>query len=268
MTLESTLSLKLVDLQGDIGIFLGWGRGAALGDPAWSTQQQAMVDSISKSGLRQFYFPPPVEGQESSYDWSFLKPIVTIDFPAGASTIALPDDFGGFEGEITLLSTTSQVSWPVSLVGEGAVRQQYSALPIANGRPLMAALQPLKGTTASAGQRFQLYIFPNADQDYSLQFAYYILADYLSGSQPYAYGGMAHAETILESCLAIAEQRLDDASSVHSAKFQERLMASISLDRRSKPQTLGYNRDNSDHRRYGREDLHWLNTVKVNGVQY
>lgn len=266
---ESTLSLKYSDLVGEVGLFLGYGRGAEFGDSAFTTQQQAAIDSCVRSGLRQFYFPPPLDQSGSSYDWSFLKPTVELTFAQGEDHIDLPDDFGGFEGPIGLLSTTSQVSWQVPLTGEGNVRQKYSELPEATGRPLLAALAPQKGTTFLRGQRFQMLLFPLADTDYTLQFAYYVLPDYLSGSYPYAYGGMAHAETILESCLAIAEQRLDDASSVHSMKFNERLAASVSLDRRSKPQRLGYNGDNSDGRnRLDRRGLHWQNLVTVGGVQY
>lgn len=264
---ESTLSLSYYDIAGEVGLFLGYGRGANNNDQAWTTHQQAAIDSCVRSGLRQFYFPPPVDGV-SAYDWSFLKPTYSTTLLSTASVIALPDDFGGFEGRITLNSSTGQIWWPIDVVGEGTVRQRYSELPTATGRPLLAAIQPIKGTTQLKGQRFQLYFFPLADQDYPVQFAYYVSPDYLTGSAPYAYGGMPHAETILESCLAVAEQRLDDSSTIHSMKFMERLAASISLDRRSKPQKLGYNGDRSDQR-YDGNERHWLGTgITVNGVIY
>jgi hypothetical protein len=192
-----------------------------------------------------------------------------MDFAQGTSVIPLPDDFGGFEGYLTLSATASQVSWPIPLVSEARVRQQYAELPIAAGRPLIAGLQPIKGTTSVASQRFQLLIFPVADQEYTLSFQYYLLPDCLTPAYPYVYGGMAHAETVLESCLAIAEERFDDASGVHAQKFMERLVASISMDRKSKPQKLGYNGDRSDrHMGWHRDWLHWENLVQVNGVQY
>lgn len=267
--MESTLSATYNEVAGEVGLFLGYGRGAANGDAAWTPQQQANIDSAVRSGLRQFYFPPPVQGvTDSSYDWAFLKPTATVDFPPGAKTIPLPDDFGGFEGEITLKSTLGSYWYPVELRSEGYVRQSYALTPNQSGRPLVASLQPLKGTTGTQGQRWQLYIFPAADTDYTLQFQYYILPDYLSGAFPYAYGGMAHVETIIESCLAIAEQRLDDQSTVHSQKFQERLQASISLERRHKPQTLGYNHDRSDNRGWRREWNHYTDSITYKGVQY
>lgn len=266
---ESTLSLAYKDLAGEVGLFLGFGRGTPLGDPAWSTQQQAAIDSCVRSGLRQFYFPPPIEGDVSSYDWSFLKPVVSVPFAAAATTIPLPDDFGGFEGRITISAPTGSTWWSLDLVGIGEVYAREGQFASMTGRPLMGCLEPLRQTTATQGQRFQLHLFPTSDQAYTLRFAYYVAANYLDSAFPYHMGGMMHAETVLESCLAIAEQRLDDSSSVHSRKFAERLIASVNLDRRMKPQMLGYNRDNSDmrDRSYGRSRT-WDNLVTVNGVQF
>lgn len=267
---ESSLSLQYKDLAGEVGLFLGFGRGAAIGDPAWSGQQQAAIDSCVRSGLRQFYFPPPIEGTESSYDWSFLKPVASMGLAQGAVLLALPDDFGGFEGRMTISSPEGQTWWPVELVGIGQVYQRAAQQPNTTGRPLMACLEPLRGTTGTAGQRFQLRFFPVSDQAYTLQFAYYVAADYLDTAFPYHMGGMMHAETVLESCLAIAEQRLDDAMMTHTAKFKERLLASINLDRRMKPQTLGYNRDNSDllDRGVAGRSRFFGEGITVQGTQY
>ncbi len=82
-----------------------------------------------------------------------------------------------------------------------------------------------------------------------MRFQYYLLPDYLTTNYPYALGGMAHAETVLESCLAVMEERLDDITrgqGPHGIAFMGRLAASISMDRKSKAQTLGRNRDGSD----------------------
>ncbi len=267
---ESTLSLQYKDLAGEVGLFLGFGRGTPFGDPAWSDQQQAAIDSCVRSGLRQFYFPPPIEGDVSSYDWSFLKPVVSMGFAQGATTIPLPDDFGGLEGRITISSPRGVTWWPVEETGIGDIYLRENQYPNMTGRPLVFCLEWLRPTTATQGQRGQLHLFPKADQAYTLQFAYYVAADYLNEAFPFHMGGMAHAETVLESCLAIAEQRLDDSSSVHSRKFQERLIASVNLDRRMKPQKLGYNRDNSDlrDRHYGSRPRAYDNLVTVNGAQY
>lgn len=267
---ESSLSLKFTDITGEVGLFLGYGRGSDNGDSPWSSQQQAAIESIVRSGLRQFYFPPPLEDGGSSYDWSFLKPFTSLAIASGQSVVPMPEDFGGFEGQISVTSGNSTRPWPINLFNEGQVVQAYAKTPTASGPPIMAALRPLKGTGDKRGQRYDLYVYPLTDQAYTLLFAYYLLAEALSGTRPYAYGGMSHVETILESCLAIAEQRLDDASTVHTAKFMERLAASISSDRRNKAQTLGYNRDRSDevHSQWDRRGRLGWNGITINGTQY
>lgn len=265
---ESTLSLTIDDLRGEVGLFLGWGRGTPSGDEAWTSAKAAAINSCVKSGLRQFYYPPPVEGQENAYDWSFLRPTATFTIPTATSSLALPDDFGGIEGDIAVSSSGTSMFRPLAVYGEGTVRQRFSELPNTTGRPQMAALCPVKGTGMDHGTRHTLLVWPTSDAAYTLSLRYYVNANYLDSGFPYHMGGTQHAETVLESCLAIAEQRLDDTSAVHSAKFMQRLLASISADRKLKPQKLGYNGDNSDLR----NRLGWRHPldsgVTYMGVQY
>lgn len=265
--MESSLSLLYKQIKGELGSFLGYGRGPDNNDSTWTTAQSYDLDTCLASGLRQFYWPAPLDGAHGSYDWSFLKPVATLFFDQGESTVDIPDDFGGFEGQITCVATSStSVPWAIQWRNEGSIREMYSVSSTITGPPMYAAEAPLKGTGGDRGQRSQLIIFPLADQDYSLQVQYYISPDFLSGAFPYAYGGAPHAETILESCLAIAEQRRDDAMSVHTMKFKERLAASISMDRRNKPQKLGRNIDRSDNVGWSRTDVHsWAPAATYNG---
>lgn len=248
---ESTLAVAYRDLRADVAFFLGYGRGEDFGDKKFTKAQENDLAVVLKSGLRQFYNPPPMNGVV--YRWSFLRPVADLTLASGENTVALPDDFAGFEGRITVSGTQSQSFWAVTITGEGRIREMFARLPGASGQPQYAAEQVLKGTNINEGQRRQLFVYPTADGDYTLTVAYYILPDFLSGTKPYAYGGAQHAETLLESCLAIAEQKLDDAMGVHTEKFHERLAASIAADQASKPANLGYNADRSD----GREG--WLN---------
>src|SRR5262249_55606263 len=147
------------------------------------------------------------------------------------SVVPMPADFDGIEGPITCTlaaGNTGSVWWPVTTTHEGNVRQSYATTPTRTGRPVQIAEQPLRTTTSTEGQRFNLYVFPIPDQDYSIQFAYRINPDVVTATLPYALGGTAHSETILEACLAVAEERLDDTKSVHADAFARRLQASMS----------------------------------------
>ncbi len=256
---ESSLAAAYKDLTGDVGHFLGYGRGADNGDTAWTTPQQRNIDRCVKGGLRNFYF--------SGIEWSFLKPVAALTLAAESQTVELPDDYGGSEGRITV-STSSADSWqPLDFGPIGAVYQKHALYPSTTGWPECCCEEPIKGTGPTQGQRFRLRVWPIADQAYTLKFQYYVLPDYLSGAFPYVYGGAMHAETVLESCLAVAEKILDDQATVHAAEFQMRLAVSKDLDARQKPQHLGYNGDRSDMRGSRREWRDWP-TVTFNGVEY
>lgn len=243
--MESTLNITLSELQARIGLFLGWGRGAIYGDPAWSSAQQFDLDGITQSALRQFYFACQENG--APIDWSFLRPLKTFTLASGTNTILMPDEYGGHEGEVSLLTSgTTALPWRVEWTNEGKIRQQYSVYPTMTGPPQYVCEQPLLGGGTQRSQRFQLFVFPKADQAYTLQLPVYINPDYLTLATPYIYGGAQHAETILEACLSVAEKRLDDQATVHAEEFKRRLLASIALDRRNKPDKLGRNLDRSD----------------------
>ncbi len=242
---DSTLGMQWQELQARIGSFLGWNRGALYGDVAWTNKQQFELDGITQSGLRQFYFACQESG--APIDWSFLRPTGTFTLGSGQSIIVMPDDFGGTEGQCTLLTSgTTAQPWKIEWRNEGELRSRYSIYPTMTGPPQYVSQVPIKGGEPTKGQRFELLFFPLADQAYQIQVPYYVNPDIISATFPYPYGGAQHAETILESCLAIAEQRLDDQSTVHAQKYAERLMASLAIDRRNKPAKLGRNLDRSD----------------------
>lgn len=245
---EPTLALTKDDLEGAIGLYLGYGAGTPNGGPAWTAETQRVVTVLRKSGERQFYYPA-IEGQ--LYSWSFLRPVATLTLASGVSIMVMPDDFGGMEGEITASSPTSRLWETVPLTGD--VRPLYARNPTLTGRPRLATVEPIKGTTPLAGQRSQLYVWPVADADYTLQFSYYVNPDAMTGILPYALGGSQHAETLLAAVHAAAELYLDDVREERREYFQERLQASVNADKKLKPQLLGYNRDRSDYR----EDDYW-----------
>jgi hypothetical protein len=242
---EPSLSLQYFDYRAGVGDYLGYGRGNEGGntDPAWTSSQLKAVNTAVAAGQRQFYNPPVLEGERSSHRWSFLKPVAALALADGEQVISMPADFGGFEGPITVTVSGSNVVGPVDLVSEGAIRSQYAANDDTTGQPQAAALRPIKGVGVNESNRWELNVWPIADDDYTLSFPYYILPDAISGAKPYSYGGQTHVETVMASCLAAAEFYRDNAMGVCHARWMERLAASVSIDRDMQPQYMGYNGD-------------------------
>jgi hypothetical protein len=247
---ESTLSLSLDDLKGEIGHFLGYGRGTVFGEPAWTTPQSNNITAVLKSGLSQFYTPPPTQPGQAPHTWSFLRPFATITLTSGESVVALPDDFGNFEGAIFITTEgTAYRRLPLDVTNPARVQALHAAQPDTTGAPRIAATEAIKGSTATEGTRFNLYYWPTADQNYTLRAEYKYLPDMLTGLLPYPPGGSEHAETIKAACLASAELHLDDAKGPRWMFFMERLSASVAVDARRKTVTkIGYNADRSDGR--------------------
>lgn len=258
--MESTLSLSFKELCADTGQFLGWGRGAAYGDTAWSEADKSRIETCVKSGLRQFYIPA------TPYEWSFLKPVASITLPADSSVVDLPDDFGHLDGGFIISSDDNVRGWEVPAVGPGMVTRSYAVDSQAIGWPDLIAVRPKRGTDVHHGQRFELHIFPISDQEYTITLQYSLLPNALDGTRPFAYGGMAHAETVRTACLMAAEEYLDNNRGIWAQKFVERLAASIAYDMKNKSALIGYNGDRSDELGHFRRRRWHDQTITFNGV--
>ena len=262
---ESTLNISLGTYLGQVGHFLGWGFGApsqnynAYNDTTWSAFQLSEVTFCVQSGISQFYF---------ANEWTFLKPTTQIQIPAGVSVVQLPDDFGGFEGPLTIASalTPTSIYRPVPVILPGQIDHMYSVNPTATGPMSHASQQPIKGVTQVGATREQLYFYPISDQVYVANLRYYILADMLTGLAPYVYGGAQHAQTIMQSCLSIAEFRKDNEIGPQNAKYAELLEVSKRADNRLKPQHFGRNKDTSDSLRGWRSPFYTVGPNTYNGA--
>jgi hypothetical protein len=321
----TTLDQGLGDLQAEVGRFLGFGSTSG----SWSVVQTNLIDAIVQSGLRRFYWPPPLPGQAIAHEWSFLKPTTTLTTSApyststvtivdGVVTLAsgtfpswaasgvvrvsgqtytvntrdsatqltlddltldvaagttyeltqadydLPAAFGHFEGALTY---QPNLRWPpITVIGEGGLMQMRQGGSGSSGTPRYAAVRPTAvPESTSTGQRLQLLLEPAPDAAYVINYRYAILPDKLTTTNAMPYGGVAAAETLLEACLSVAEERMNDVRGVHYQAFLERLAALIAYDSRNRPDTLGYHYDRSDGCGY---PTYRMNGVTYNSVQY
>lgn len=244
---ESTLNLPMAELRSDIGDYLGYGFGEENGDTAYDAFQLLTVNKALAVCLRRFYFQAQTQNMASPHAWSFLKPFATITLAEGEREVPLPDDFGGWEGQLYLTGDNgSEV--PVDLVNPGIVEQKFAGDDDATGWPEFVALKALPGTTVAKSSRSVLSVYPIADDDYEFTFRYYIVPDCLTASHPYAYGGAQHVETIKAGAIAAAELHKMDVRGPREDYYQQCLAASIGYDRRMHPQYMGPNTDSSDLR--------------------
>lgn len=265
--MQPTLAYNMDDLKAEIGFHKGYGLGETKGEKAWTTYQETRIDFYVKEGLNSYYYPMADENGVV-HNWSFLLPTATFTLESGQSTLDLPIDFNGFEGILTYSVSGQSYFEQLQLTGEAMVRKRYQAAPTTTGRPEQVAVRPKKNI--EAGQRWDLYFWPIADQDYDIEGTYHIAPDFLTETSPWVYGGPQHSSTVLAACLATSEEHGDNEMGPMKVKFLEKLRTSIALDRRTKPTNLGYNSDRSDHKRGVRDNRGWYGypTVTVNGNEY
>jgi len=96
-----------------------------------------------------------------------------------------------------------------------------------------------KPQEAGQGQRLEVAWWPIPDAAYTLTYEYEGYAGKLADDNPYPLGGMRHAELLIASCLAIAEQRGNDERGMHTEDFGRQLLAGIQQDRRLGAQFYG-----------------------------
>lgn len=238
--MESTLADTYRDVIGSLGFEAGWRRGADNGDPAWDSRKQATLTHVMKSGLRQFY---------QAHDWSFLSPRVRFTLPSGTRALLMPFDFGGIlEPHIYLIADSGTSGGEIKVTND--VRRRFALNNSAQGRPYYVEIEPRDGTSRQTGQRWQLVFYPEPSAEYTIEFYQQIHGQILTAEVPYALGGPEHSETILASCLAVWENRIDHIPPGPNAPrfidYRDKLATSIKNDRKKRPQSLGYNADRSD----------------------
>ena len=231
---ESTLSISYQDLLSDVGLFLGYPSDPEL----QSKEQRAELDRYIQSGLRQYYYPPAMEGLEAGYKWSFLTPTATLDTVADQSENDLPDACGRVLGDFVYAEGTYYPTIPqVSEARMLALRQDA----LSGSQPLFCTVRyKTEDRTLAASQRLEVAWWPTPTTAYTLTYRYEAYSGKLTEALPYPLGGMKYAELILSSCLAVAEHRANDERGTHWDEFQRLLLAGVALDRRGGAETFGF----------------------------
>jgi hypothetical protein len=258
------LNINKAYLKRRIGLQMEYGAHTAL----WNHKQASEVDLALETGLRKFYSPMVLPGEAYSYDWKFLKPIGTITTESGISSYDLPAGFICMEGPLTFAPDEGDF-WPsLEIVPEYRVRQKL-AQDSSSGRPRFAAIR-VKPIDPAGGTRYEVLVSPPADGTYEISYRYQVNPAGMDNDACLPYGGQQHAQTLIEACLAAAEEQMDVKNGPHAQAFVLCLQASVSSDRKtSAAEFLGPNLDGSDRVGEWREsirDTDWITTV--NGVAY
>lgn len=226
---ESGLSVGLPELRQEVGFFLGYGIAG------WSAAQETEIDRIIQSGVRRVYYPPAASQETLGYEWSWLRPMTTLSLVADDYDYDLPDDFGRLIGPFHYPPATYVKSIPEVSIGKIISERANSNH---TGDPWWVATR-WKSSDGSGGQRREAIFYPTPDASRVLTYQYEAYQGALTEANPYPLGGMKLAELYIESCLAVAESRLDDSAGQHRAEFEALLVDAVARDRKNGAQYYG-----------------------------
>ena len=133
---------------------------------------------------------------------------------------------------------------------EYAISSRESTTELRLGTPWAAASDATASYAVeshAAGVVFEVRFWPTLDDDYTMYYRYRMEVGRVTSSATYIIGTMEHTETVLQSCLAIAERYAGKTTGVEYAAFMGRLKASVLLDRHTQqPDFIGYIGDSSE----------------------
>jgi len=234
------LQLNFDDIYTEIADYLGWSRSP-------SGERLTAARRYANDGYRIFLMGvDPRRG--GVHDWGFLSPAATLAVTAGQTATTLPDDFRSMADDFAFdtdgpgrrLRQVSVVEIMTRRAGAGTWRGICS----------LYAIQPT-AFSASDGQKYEALWWPTPAADVTLNYRYRANPAEMATATDRPMGGPAHAQTILQAGLMIAEARANDGQTAgvvgyHKGLFEQLMSHSIDLDRRHVPAGLGINADGSD----------------------
>lgn len=204
--------------------YLGWG----VADSSWSDSQRETLDAIVQSAVRQYLFPPMVEGMANVHSWSFLNPTGTIDTVASTYSYDLPSDFNRFTGSLTF--PEENYVPVIKVISEGSIRQKLTTGT--TGRPLYAATVFEKPDGENQAVQ-KLLLYPIPETVYTIEYKYECYAGIINDENYRVPGGESYAELLIASVLAVAESRIKNKREGQWDNFVRTLFSAVSRDRKN-----------------------------------
>lgn len=206
--------------------------------PSWAASGKFILDNVAYSVASRD------SNTQITLDDTSVAAAAGTSYELNQEDYDAPDAFGFIEGDMTFRNSDN-VRFPVRLVAEAQIRSMRQANNM-DGAPQLFAYRVKNNFNGTSGQRYEFMFWPTPDAAYVGEYAYGVLADALTTTAPYPFGGMTHGRCIMQACKAAAELHMDDEAGPHTAQFMMMLRAAISQDLKRTPEFLGYNGDRSD----------------------
>ncbi len=218
----STLAVTYNYLVSEIGRVMGYGA-----EPnAFSNAERHAVERTLQSGLRQFYYPQVIPGQEKVHRWSFTTPLGTLATVAATDDYDLPSTLSSIRGALTFTGDNRYHN--IEIIPESRLRYMRSSNTSTTSFPIYAAVRPKSGGTIGTAEQLQeIMLYPTPNAVYNLEYRYELRPATMTSTNLYSLAGPEHGETILCSCMAVIE---NDVNGPEYSKFMLELRRSVISD--------------------------------------
>ncbi|KKN51291.1 hypothetical protein LCGC14_0623990 [marine sediment metagenome] len=209
-----------------------------LGTDITDATDLAAVKDIVYRGYMKFLMPVSPKDEEI-YIWSWLRQPWKMTFEPNKWEYPLPKDFDRFFRKIEYDG-----------VADGNQMQQVSERSIMRNRsnleftsyPYSYAIRTAKFDKA-VGSVKEMIVYPTPVNRSVVNSTYVMTPDKPETTTDYFIGGPVESETILQCCLAVAENQEDEKIGVETKKAVDLIQALIRKDKGEAPDTVGRVRD-------------------------
>ena len=140
----------------------------------------------------------------------------------------LPDNFNRLIGDLHFAAAEYRNG--IVLVPIGTLEEMRAHDDQSNA-PCFCAVR-YKSSDGTTGQRQEILFWPKPDVYYSLTYSFEAYTGQLTDTYAYPLGGMHLSELYTESCLAVAEQRINNEPGVHTQAYEMLLQDAVARDRK------------------------------------
>lgn len=235
-----------------------------LSDGTWPS---AAADGDLSVGGSLYSVDTRDSGTQITLDDTTVTVATASEYTLGFYRYDLPSDFVDMIGPLTYAPSTATWAGEVPIVSEHQIRRLRQSIDYF-GYPRIAAIRP-RALDPTTGSRFEILFWPIPEDAFTFEYRYEMFPGLLTTTNQYPYGGLTHANTWVEACLAEAEMsKFGNQSKIHEKRFMECLRSSIEHDRQVNcPEHLGNNNDYSDIMEGG-DHLFWTHRNSYNVTAY
>ena len=197
------------------------------------------AQDIVYRAYRRFLYPASFVTKKT-HIWSWLKKEATLILEASKDEYLLPQDFDALNRPFMFTMNTGRYgSITKTSMAKLMIEKSYNTI---NSWPLMCAIYP-ESVSKTVDQNKKVIFWPAPTGVYQLNYSYVCEPPKPTAATEVFLGDALTDETLLQVCLAVAEQESDEKIGIQSQLADQQVQALILKDSNDAPDTVGYVRD-------------------------